>query len=351
MNNSGKKNIETEAIQALKIPLVLRGISCVILPVSDRLRSLEFYRDKLGMMARALSDGTWEVSTGQIALRFKECILKEDRITITFWLPIWELLQAGKRLKALGIKVNGPFERLGVEQVLVLKDPDKHNIELIARGSSSDLKKSRFELSEKRGRGPGGRSWDNFYSSVPVEDMPWYTDCLDKELITALLEYAPLPGRLLEIGSGSGSAAARLAALGYDVVAIDIAAAAVEHAHSRFGIFNHHLIYKVADACQPIDYLGSFNYVFDRGCFHSISLEMRQKYVCNVAEAIRPGGRFFLKVFSSEKPGDRGPHRFDNTEILEIFKMYFSERYVTKSTFESNSAYSPKGLFFILERI
>jgi hypothetical protein len=75
--------------RGLYIPIVLRDMRCVILPVSDRSNSLIFYRDKLGMMARALPDGTWELSTGHAALRLIERPLKKDRITVSFWLPIW----------------------------------------------------------------------------------------------------------------------------------------------------------------------------------------------------------------------------------------------------------------------
>jgi len=345
-----KKNVEDFTAQAFEVPLVLRDMRCVIVPVSDRSKSLVFYRDKLGMMARALPDGTWEVSTGQTALRLMECSSKKDRIIVTFWLPIWEFLQARDRLRALGLQVNGPSERLGIEQVLTLKDPDNHSIELVARGSISDLAKSRLELSEKRGRGPSGQTWEYFYNAVSVEDMPWYTDCLDEDLIIALSEYAPLPGRLLELGSGPGTAAARLAALGYEVVAVDIATAAVEQARLRFGTLNPHLIYEIADVCQPLVYFGSFDYVFDRGCFHGIPPEEREQYVHHVAEVIRPCGRLFLKVFSSEEPGDRGPYRFTKKKITEIFKGTFSVRYATKSTFEGTLAHSPKGLFFVLEK-
>jgi len=59
--HSKKKNMKNDTDQALEVPLVLRDMRCVILPVSDRLKSLVFYRDKLGMMARALPDETWEV--------------------------------------------------------------------------------------------------------------------------------------------------------------------------------------------------------------------------------------------------------------------------------------------------
>ena len=346
----GKKDMEGSTAKAFEVPLVLRGVRRVIVPVSDRLKSLEFYRDKLGMMARALPDGTWEVSTGQTALRFMECPQDKEGITMTFWLPIWELLQAQDRLRALGLQVNGPSERPGMEQVLTLKDPDGHNIELVARGSLSDLTKSRLELSEKRGRGPSGQTWENFYNAVSVEDMPWYTDCLDEDLITALSEYAPLPGRLLELGTGPGTAAARLAALGYEVVAVDIASAAIEQARLRFGDLNPHLTYKIADVCQPLLHLGSFDYAFDRGCFHGIAPERREQYVLHIAGVIRPGGRLFLKVFSRDEPGDRGPYRFTEAEITEIFKGTFSVLYDMKSTFGGTLTHSPKGLSFVLER-
>ncbi len=346
----GNFNVKNNTAQALEVPLVLRGVRCVMIPVSNRSKSLGFYRDKLGLMPRALPDGTWEVSTGQTALRLVECPSKKDRITVTFWLPIFELLQAQDRLKALGLQVDGPSERLGTELVLTCKDPDNHSIELVARGTLSDLMKPSPELSGRRSRGPSGQTWEDFYNAVPVEDMPWYTDCLDEDLIIALSEYAPLPGRLLELGSGPGTAAARLAALGYEVVAVDIATAAVEQARLRFGTLNPHLIYEIADVCRPLVYFGSFDYVFDRGCFHGISPEEREQYVHHVAEVIRPGGRLFLKVFSREEPGDRGPYRFTKEEITGIFKGTFSVRDATKSTFEGTLAHSPKGLFFVLEK-
>jgi 2-polyprenyl-3-methyl-5-hydroxy-6-metoxy-1,4-benzoquinol methylase len=336
--------------RGLYIPIVLRDMRCVILPVSDRSNSLIFYRDKLGMMARALPDGTWELSTGHAALRLIERPLKKDRITVSFWLPIWELLQARDKLRALGLQVNGPLERLGTEQMLILKDPDNHSIELVARGSLSDLNRSRIELSGERGRGPSGQTWEYFYNAVSLEDMPWYTDCLDEDLVTALSEYAPLPGRLLELGSGPGTAAARLAALGYEVVAVDIATAAIEQARLRFGDMNPHLIYEIADVCQPLTYFGNFDYAFDRGCFHGIPPEERGHYIHHVAEVIRPGGRLFIKVFSCEEPGDRGPYRFTEKKIAELFKPTFTVRYVTKSTFEGTLVHSPKGLFFVLEK-
>jgi SAM-dependent methyltransferase/catechol 2,3-dioxygenase-like lactoylglutathione lyase family enzyme len=345
-----KRDLKHVAARGLDTPLVLRDIRCVILPVRDRSNSLIFYRDKLGMMARALPDGTWEVSTGHTALRLIEHPLKKDRITVTFCLPIWELMKARDKLRALGLQVNGPSERLGTEQILTLKDPDNHNIELVARGSISDMAKSRIELSEKRGRGPSGQTWEYFYNSVSPEDMPWYTDCLDEELIVALSEYAPLPGRLLELGSGPGTASARLAALGYEVVAVDIATAAIEQARLRFGTLNPHLIYEIADVCQPLTYFGNFDYAFDRGCFHGIPPEEREQYIHNVAEVIRPGGRLFLKVFSCEEPGDRGPYRFTTKKIKEIFKETFTVCYATKSTFEGTLVHSPKGLFFVLQK-
>ena len=335
--------------QALGAPLVLREMCCVYVPVRNRAKSLEFYQDKLGMTAKALPDGTCEVSTGRTALRLIECPRAKERITLAFWLPIWEFLQARDTLRAAGLHVEGPSDRHGVEQVLTFMDPDGHRVELVARGGSSDLMKSRLELLDGRGRGPGGQSWKIFYEAVPVEDMPWYTDCLDEDLIEALAEYAPLPGRLLELGAGPGTAAARLAALGYRVLAVDIAPAAVEQAHVRFGILNTRLTFQVADVCRSMSHMGSFDYAFDRGCFHSLSPEDRARCVHNIADVLRPGGRFFLKVFSRDEPGERGPYRFSQKELIEIFQGHFDVLFVTKTTFEGPAARSPKGLFLVME--
>src|SRR5688500_17408321 len=111
------------------------------------------------------------------------------------------------------------------------------------------------------------RDWDQHY-----EDgfLPWDTDEPDPNLVAAVGRVGLGPGRALDIGCGTGTHAVWLASQGFDVLGVDLAPRAVERAEARAAATS------TDGTCSfsAVDFLNdpppgeSFDFVFDRGCFH-----------------------------------------------------------------------------------
>jgi SAM-dependent methyltransferase len=124
-------------------------------------------------------------------------------------------------------------------------------------------------------------SWNDSYASG--EPLPWDTGTPDPMLVEMIEADVIAPGRALEIGCGTGTNAIYLAQHGFDVLGVDISPAAVEIARV-----------KAHGACrfETVDFLndappdGPFQFVFDRGCFHTFDEDP-----ANRAHACDPGSR------------------------------------------------------------
>ena len=203
--------------------------------------------------------------------------------------------------------------------------------------------------------GPVNRSensgfWANWREGN-ITHVPWNCVHLDDDLVEAMSIWSKVPGRFVEFGCGSGMASARLAALGYSVVGIDLSKANIELACRSYEAQNERLEYHVWDVTKPMESFGVFDYGFDRGCFHQLPHDKRERYVENVYDIMRPGGRLFLKTFSRSEPGSWGPSRFSSHEIASIFASKFLIVEQSPSCFESRLTHQPKALFSVLKRL
>jgi SAM-dependent methyltransferase len=156
-------------------------------------------------------------------------------------------------------------------------------------------------------------SWNDSYTSG--EPLPWDTGAPDPMLVEMVESGVIAPGRALDVGCGTGTNAVYLAGRGFDVVGIDISPAAVEQARI-----------KAEGRCrfETVDFLheaapgGPFQFVFDRGCFHTFDEDdERARFARNVSAALADGGLWLSLVGSTEgPPRDAGPPRRTAREIV-----------------------------------
>jgi SAM-dependent methyltransferase len=136
------------------------------------------------------------------------------------------------------------------------------------------------------------QEWDRPYRVGPV---PWDTGRPSPELKKLVKDGKLRPGRLVDLGCGSGLNAVYLAGKGFDVTAIDIAPTALTQGMTAAEQAKVKVRWLLASVLDP-PALEPFDIVFDRGCYHTFAGEAAPTaaYVETVRRYARPGTRFVL---------------------------------------------------------
>jgi SAM-dependent methyltransferase len=154
-------------------------------------------------------------------------------------------------------------------------------------------------------------------------------------------------GRLLDLGTGPATQAIELSKLGFQVTATDIS----ENAIARAKSMSKDIEFIVDDILESKLKDDSFDYIFDRGCFHVLEPSSRQRYVNQVSRILRDGGLLFLKTFSTKEPSrGGGPYRFSIDEIGSIFTDSFVIYFFKETVYQGRLDILPKALFVVLRK-
>lgn len=191
--------------------------------------------------------------------------------------------------------------------------------------------------------------WHELYGQQAVEQMPWYCPDLDPDLGRALAKHHLRAGRVLDIGTGPATQAFALAERGFNVVASDLSAHALERARAVSSTKGLKIDF-VEDDILDSRLDGPFEIVFDRGCYHVFAPELRATYAEKVANLVGSRGWFFLKCFSDEQPGDVGPYQSHPRDIEDTFRTAFEIVSIERTIYQGTLAQPPKALFCTLRR-
>lgn len=138
--------------------------------------------------------------------------------------------------------------------------------------------------------------WDSFYEDR-TKRIPFFVDKPDENLV-AYVEQRQLPlTRVLELGSGPGRNALYLAERGSQVDAIDLAQSSIDWANERANERQLDVRFRQGNLFELSIEDGSYDFVYDSGCFHHIAPHRRHDYIRVVTDALRPGGCFALTCF------------------------------------------------------
>ncbi len=199
----------------------------------------------------------------------------------------------------------------------------------------------------------GMPDWRKLYDHMPVENMPWFNPNLDPDLAKALAAIGTQKGRFLDLGAGPGTQAIELTRLGFDTVGTDISAKAVEQANERAKGTNARFI---VDDVLATSLNETFDFIFDRGCFHCFDAKDHAAYLKSLGQLLSPQGTFFLKCFSSEEPGTSGPKRYTRDDLNRIFGNAFDIQSINDTVYYGNIGgnspldHEPKSLFAVMRK-
>jgi SAM-dependent methyltransferase len=150
--------------------------------------------------------------------------------------------------------------------------------------------------------------WNDRYAT---QDTPWDTGEPDSHLVELVESGEFAPGRLLEIGCGTGTNALWLAARGFDVTAVDLSPLAIAKAEEKRAAAGVDVRFAARDFLGEGVDGGPFDLAFDRGVLHVFDAAVdRARFAERVAAALRVGGRWLCLAGSTEGPErDHGPPR------------------------------------------
>ncbi|HEY0934455.1 MAG TPA: class I SAM-dependent methyltransferase [Trebonia sp.] len=147
--------------------------------------------------------------------------------------------------------------------------------------------------------GTDGTWWDGFFADRS-KGIPFFARQPDENLAEWFASGLLVPGRVLELGCGNGRNAVHLARLGCTVDAVDFSDQAVSWARERASQAGVQVAFQCCSVFDAQFAAGSYDLVYDSGCFHHLPPRRRQDYVGLVARALRPGGRYGLVCFRPE---------------------------------------------------
>ena len=153
--------------------------------------------------------------------------------------------------------------------------------------------------------------WEYIYQTIPQHQIPWETGEASPDLATLIHEKILKKGtKVLDAGCGLGTQTCFMALNGAVATGIDISETAVKKAREQMLKENYTAHFVVGDVCKMPMPNASFEFVYDRGCYHHLSPIERMDYVKEVHRVLVPGGIFHLLVFAGA---------LTTQEVIELF--------------------------------
>lgn len=139
-------------------------------------------------------------------------------------------------------------------------------------------------------------NWDAFYSDRDRK-VPFFANVPDENLVEYFERNLLKPGKVLELGCGPGRNALYFAEKGCRVDAVDSSQESIKWAKERALEKNADVNFILENIFTLSIVEGTYDIVYDSGCFHHIAPHRRMSYLNLVMKALKPGGYFALTCF------------------------------------------------------
>ncbi|VAX31297.1 hypothetical protein MNBD_NITROSPIRAE02-1055 [hydrothermal vent metagenome] len=175
-------------------------------------------------------------------------------------------------------------------------------------------------------------------------DLPWDTGRHDKNLELVIREEQIAPCPALELGAGTGSDAIWLAQQGFKVTALDMSPTAIGIARKKAAAAGVEVEFIVADILRDEIPFGPFDFVFDRGCFHTFDLPEERSHLAEIIwRHLNPGGYWFSLIASTDGPErESGPPRRSALDIVSAVESRFEIISLKTTSFDSKLPEAPR---------
>ncbi|MES5957220.1 class I SAM-dependent methyltransferase [Bacillus fungorum] len=156
---------------------------------------------------------------------------------------------------------------------------------------------------------------DDFYSNRE-KGVPFFTNKPDENLVNYFEKKLLNPGKVLELGCGPGRNAIYFAEKGCLVDAVDLSQESIQWATERAKEKNVHVNFIYNNIFDLQIEEGTYDIVYDSGCFHHIAPHRRMNYINLVKKALKPGGYFAITCFV--QGGELGGADITDWEVYKL---------------------------------
>ena len=186
-----------------------------------------------------------------------------------------------------------------------------------------------------------GPDWNERYK---IGDLPWDTNEPDDNLVKLLETKTILPGKALEVGCGTGTNSIWLARRGFKVLGVDISEVAIDMAKQKKINKSLSCEFAIKDFIQEDSLPGFYDFVFDRGCFHSFDDERDQAlFAMHVSQVLKTNGIWVSVIGSTEgAPREVGPPRRTAGDVVKAIEPYLEILELRSVLFKTNLPFSPR---------
>jgi len=180
--------------------------------------------------------------------------------------------------------------------------------------------------------------------------MPWDHGMVDKNLPRMVAQLNVAPCRALDIGCGTGDNVIWLAEQGFAVTGCDFSETAIEMAVAKNGAEDCRFL--VADFLEEPLPGAPFGFVFDRGCFHSVSGEAdRRNFVEGVAAVLGESGLWLSLTGNADEVRQAGgPPQMTAAELTALVEPDFEIISIESGFFGSDQENPPRAWICAMRR-
>jgi methyl halide transferase len=183
-------------------------------------------------------------------------------------------------------------------------------------------------------------------------DTPWDIGQPDFNLIEVVTK-KPIPAcKVLDIGCGTGDNSIWLAQNGFQVIGTDTSKIAIDKAKEKASKAGVECEFMLVDILQEKMEGSPFDFVFDRGCFHSFSSENdRKRFAQSVASHLEEAGLWLTLVGNADehRQGPGPPQRTAGDIVLAV-EPYFEVLSLISSHFGSNRPNPPRAWRCLIQK-
>lgn len=193
---------------------------------------------------------------------------------------------------------------------------------------------------------------NRFESRYRSGDTPWDHGMVDHNLIEMVEKYSIAPGRVLDVGCGTGENAIWLAQNGFSVVACDLSPTAIQKARDKLAATDVNVCFLVADFIADEIPAGPYAFIFDRGCLHCMEDDREQAAFIRKATELLGEGGCWLSMIGNADEGEReiGPPQLTAAEVVSLVEPCFEILSLTSGHFGSDQKDPPRAWICLMKK-